>query len=219
MKVCSKCCAEKPKAEFSKDASMKDGFRGICKSCAAARSAAQYAANPGKARARMAEYRASNREAIKAYRSAYYAAHSEKIKANKAAYRLSSPEKLRARDAAYHSANPEKVSARYSAWRRDNPDKRAANDRNRRARTRSAEGKHTAADVSAIFEAQRGLCANCQTKLFKSGKQKYHVDHIMPLALCGSNWPSNLQCLCPTCNLSKGAKHPDEWAKQQGRLL
>lgn len=84
---------------------------------------------------------------------------------------------------------------------------------------RGAEGSHTGKDVQAIFQNQRGLCANCKKKLFKSGAKKYHVDHVIPLAKGGSNWPSNLQCLCPTCNMRKGAKDPLDWAKENGRLL
>ena len=47
-----------------------------------------------------------------------------------------------------------------------------------------------------------------------AGKGKYHVDHRMPLSLGGSNYPDNLQLLCPTCNLSKSATHPDIYEKQ-----
>jgi hypothetical protein len=145
-------------------------------------------------------------------------------------YRADNPWKRAATCAAWTAANPEKNAAKsakwaaanplYAAeWAAANPEMVAARNRNRRARVLNAEGKHTSADVRLIFESQHGLCANCKTKLFKSGEKKYHVDHIMPLALGGSNWPANLQCLCPFCNLSKGAKHPDDWAKQNGRLL
>jgi 5-methylcytosine-specific restriction endonuclease McrA len=41
----------------------------------------------------------------------------------------------------------------------------------------------------------------------------------MPLARGGSNDRLNLQCLCPQCNLSKNAKDPIAWAREQGRLL
>jgi 5-methylcytosine-specific restriction endonuclease McrA len=123
---------------------------------------------------------------------------------------------IKSRD--YYNENRDLLRVLQWKYHKENPEIRAAINRNRRARVRNAEGTHTTADIKTIFTNQRGLCANCETKLFKSGKQKYHVDHIMPLALGGSNWPDNLQCLCPFCNLSKGAKHPDDWAKENGKL-
>lgn len=70
-------------------------------------------------------------------------------------------------------------------------------------------------DVKRIIEGQKYKCANCMCDVSK----KYHVDHIMPIALGGTNWPSNLQILCPTCNMRKKAKHPIDWAQENGRLL
>lgn len=97
---------------------------------------------------------------------------------------------------------------------KNNPDAFLNYSRNRKARKKNAEGCHTAGDISAIIIKQNWKCVYCKADL-KSG---YHVDHIMPLALGGSNWPSNLQGLCPSCNLSKGAKHPDVFAKEKGWL-
>lgn len=47
----------------------------------------------------------------------------------------------------------------------------------------------------------------------------YHVDHIQPLALGGSNDKTNLQLLCPTCNTKKSAKHPIDFMQSRGLLL
>lgn len=200
MKTCPKCGIEKPKAWFSKCASKKSGLQSKCKSCDI-------------------EYRAANREKIAEWMRIHYKANTGKIAAQRSMYKKSNPEKVAAQRRKYRSDNVEACRARVSEWAKENHDKRASSARNRRAMKRNADGTHTAAEIRAIFENQRGLCANCQAKLFKSGAKKYHVDHIMPLKLGGSNWPSNLQCLCPSCNLSKGAKHPDDWASEQGRLI
>ena len=71
----------------------------------------------------------------------------------------------------------------------------------------------------SIFDSQSGLCATCETKLFKSGKNKFHADHIKPLAKGGANDRYNIQCLCPACNFSKGSKDPIDWAQKNGKLL
>jgi len=196
MKICPKCKIEKPKSEFNKDCSKRDGVQTKCKLCER-------------------EYNQANKEKIREYQKA----NSEKIRLRKSELYKANRESVRAKHATYYAANRGQICARIAEYNSENPEKSAERSRNRRARKRNAEGKHTAEDVRAIFSAQRGLCANCKTKLFKSGAKKYHIDHIMPLALGGTNWPSNLQCLCQFCNQSKHAKDPVAWARGQGRLI
>lgn len=45
-----------------------------------------------------------------------------------------------------------------------------------------------------------GACAHCGTT------EKLTVDHVTPVARGGTNELENLQCLCLTCNSSKGAR-------------
>lgn len=84
--------------------------------------------------------------------------------------------------------------------------KRQVWNRNYRLRVRGTEGHHTAQDITSLFSDQKGLCY-CGKDLSLG----YHVDHKTPLSREGSNWPENLQLLCPFCNDSKGAKTMDEW--------
>lgn len=73
----------------------------------------------------------------------------------------------------------------------------------RRARLMNAPGNHNWQDITKKLEQQDGLCANpyCKVKL-----DKFHADHITPLFLGGSNAASNIQLLCPRCNLKKGRR-------------
>jgi 5-methylcytosine-specific restriction endonuclease McrA len=112
--------------------------------------------------------------------------------------------------------NREKILAAARAWAKAHPEEKLAHVRNRHALKRSS-GTHTAADVTRLYDAQRGVCAGCEGVLVAKGRGKYHVDHVMPLILGGSNGPENLQLLCPPCNLSKGTQHPDAWARERGR--
>lgn len=91
----------------------------------------------------------------------------------------------------------------------------AVNRNNRRARERLAIGSYSLADIQLLIVRQRGVCAGCPSVLGVN----FHRDHIIPLLLGGSNDIYNIQLLCPPCNLSKGARHPLEWAKQHGRLF
>lgn len=115
----------------------------------------------------------------------------------------------------YKDTDKEARRARFRKWAKSNPEKVKEFRRNRRAQEKLADGKHTAADVASIYERQNGRCACCNKKVGAD----YHVDHIIALSRGGSNWPSNLQVLCPTCNGRKGAKCPIQFAQENGRLL
>lgn len=203
-----------------------------------------YAENRERQIERSAEWAKNNRERSRQIKARYEAANRENVRARLAQYRAQNPEKLREKNQKYRAENPEKIAAlnqRYVAegkkrewsaeyrerhpeqarastnkWRTSNPEKHAAKERRRRARTRGVDGSHTADDIVAIYQRQKGRCLNCTGDLSESG---YHVDHIEPLVRGGSNGPENLQLLCPPCNLSKGAKCPIEWAQENGRLL
>lgn len=81
---------------------------------------------------------------------------------------------------------------------------------NRRALILGAEGSHCRNDIDLIFDEQGGKCSSCLAELQKG----YHADHVMPLSLGGTNWPSNLQLLCGHCNSRKHTKHPLDWFEQ-----
>ena len=134
--------------------------------------------------------------------------------ANKKHYRANH-ERMLARAAKYAKQNPEKNRANALKQYRKNPERYVAYSRNRKALKKAADGKHTAKEIAQLYKLQRGICVNCK----KSLKSGYHADHIMPLIRGGSNWISNIQLLCPTCNLSKKALDPIEWAQREGRLI
>jgi len=100
------------------------------------------------------------------------------------------------------------------AYERNKPAAIARN-RKRKARLKGSNGAHTDTDIADIFRLQLGKCAYCRVDL----NQRYHVDHIMPLALGGSNARHNLQLTCELCNSRKGAKDPLVFARKLGLLL
>lgn len=94
-------------------------------------------------------------------------------------------------------------------WQKNNPEKVRARNHNRRAKVRGAVGRHTHIDINSANERQGFVCVFCPS----STKEGYHVDHIIPIARGGTNWPDNIQILCASCNLRKGAKTNEEYAE------
>ena len=120
--------------------------------------------------------------------------------------------------AEYRRNNKEKLLESSKRWVKNNPEKVLAKYHNYRARKRNAEGTHTGEDIKALFTSQNGICNGCGCKLQTSGRKKYHIDHIVALANGGSNYPSNLQLLCPSCNTSKCDKDFEEWKKYKALI-
>lgn len=116
---------------------------------------------------------------------------------------------------AWREANRDILRERSRIHYRANKEDYRARGRARRAMIKGAEGSHTHMDVIRLKSLQRNKCACCK----KSLSSGYHVDHVQPISKGGSNGPSNLQILCPNCNLRKGAKDPIEWRRQQGMLI
>jgi len=115
----------------------------------------------------------------------------------------------------YKKANEGKEAERQKRWFQNGGNEIVkANTRNRRARLRRAEGKHTAKDIRIQYARQKGKCYYCHKKLGKS----YHVDHIVPITRGGSNDPDNLVITCHHCNESKNDRLPHEFP-EGGRLL
>lgn len=182
---------------------------------AVARATAWKAANKEKVKALNADYRERKKDERKAYNAEYRARNIEAVREAHRAWREANKERIRARNAEYRKTNKERERANAAAWRAANPEAARAIIRNRRARLRKSEGSHTATDIEALFSAQKGKCAECRTSI----RRGYHVDHIKPIALGGSNYPKNLQLLCGTCNRRKGSFDPIEWARRSGRLV
>lgn len=162
-----------------------------------------------------AEWRAKNRDRIKAKDAARYIAKCDHIKAMSLAWYYANRERAIAKQAAWYASNKDKAAIYNARKRALRPEICRIYHQNRRARIRSNGGKLSIGLAERLFKLQRGKCACCGKPLGTD----YHLDHIMPLALGGTNEDKNIQLLRATCNLSKQHKHPIEFMQKRGFLL
>ena len=69
--------------------------------------------------------------------------------------------------------------------------------------------------IYKLMVKQKGRCGICAVDV----TEKHHVDHIVPLANGGKTELTNLQLLCPKCNLQKSARDPVDHMQSKGKLL
>lgn len=105
-----------------------------------------------------------------------------------------------------------KSAERTRNYRRNNPHKVREFSQRRLGRK---IGRLPRGFVAKLFLLQRKRCAICKCSIEK----KYHVDHVIPLALGGLHKSDNIQLLCPTCNVRKSAKDPIAFMQENGFLL
>lgn len=155
------------------------------------------------------------KEQIKAYRAALSEEAKQRLlESGRKSYLKHRETRLR-KTYAWWLANKARVAELNRRWHAENVEKSKEAKAKRRAAELNAPGSHTAEDIKALYVRQRGKCTACCAALLK----RYHLDHIIPLSSGGSNYPDNLQLLCPPCNLSKGTKHPIEFMQRRGYLL
>lgn len=111
--------------------------------------------------------------------------------------------------------NLEAYDAYQKKWRAENKDKVKIYHSVCKQRRRNVPGNICSKHIQKLLKQQKAKCLNCAKHIAKT----FTVDHIMPVALGGTNENHNLQLLCKSCNSSKNAKDPIIWAQENGRLL
>ncbi len=198
-KICSKCKVEKPLSDFGKHAREKSGIRRVCKTC-----------NTASAK----DYYARNKESVLAYHRIYDFAHRHEKAEYDRAYHIKNGRKKSATSADWYLKNKDRAYLSHQIYSKSNPDLIQAIRLNYLARKKGAKGSFNRSDIIALFRKQHGRCAICGEKL-----KRYHIDHIVPLKLGGTNNPHNLQLTHGKCNQRKGAKDPVLFAQENGKLL
>ena len=217
-KACTRCQERKPLAEFGRYAKTPDGLQPWCLDCwhkydKARRKTASYQAKKREyADRNLAKESARNRLRYKddpAFRTRVSRATAKYNSSDNGKKKNLARQQTEAYRARHRAASRQlsKTEARRLYMR--------AYTNKRRAREIEAGGGYTRDDISQIYTAQKAKCAICR----KSLRSEFHADHIIPLVRGGSNYRSNIQLLCKTCNLRKSAKDPIDFMRSLGWLL
>jgi len=158
-----------------------------------ARTRAWYAANSERAKEHQRKKRFDHPDKVKAIKAKYYAAHKERDNASNAQWRAKNQDRL----AAYRISRRE-LSAE---WNRKHPDAVRSSRHRRIATEKHAEGNWTAEDLATL---RKILGVKCLAHGNHEGA--ITIDHIVPLAKGGTNYPTNLQPLCLKHNCAKGSR-------------
>lgn len=244
MKICTKCKVEKEFNYFSKSKNRKDGLDCQCKQCQheyrlankekIAESKKEYAIeNKEKISEYKKQYNLNNRDDIAIKRNKYYMDNKDKLAEKQKEYVVKNKVKVAEYHAIYgkeyYINNKDKISAYYrehnikhresnsikrKKYRQENPEV-AKNSKAKRRSLEKDNGKLSKGILTQLYQIQKGLCICCKEPL----GDDYHLDHIMPLALGGTNTDDNVQLLKAKCNLQKSAKHPVDFMQSKGFLL
>lgn len=161
------------------------------------------------------EWRRKNPAKLRAINDKWSEANKQKvIEYGKALYLRKREEKILYAKT-YYEGNKEALKPKKAEWQRNNMDKIVVYCSRRRAKKLSNGGELSADIHAKLLVLQKGKCACCGQLL----NGKYHLDHIMPLALGGTNSDDNVQLLHPRCNCQKSSKHPVDFMQERGFLL
>lgn len=79
-------------------------------------------------------------------------------------------------------------------------------DRERARRRRELLPSNWVDVCAEVFERDSYVCQYCSIVAVSP-----HCDHVVPLSRGGASTLENLVTACPTCNMKKGARTPQEW--------
>lgn len=122
------------------------------------------------------------------------------------------PEKVRE----YSRRNKKRLAEYHREYNAKNPSRRRVNYHNRRARQHSLPDTFTYIQWNACLEYWHGCCAVCGNQLRDLfGDVIPHADHWIPITYQGAGnpgtVPTNMICLCNSCNCSKNDSVPEQW--------
>lgn len=129
----------------------------------------------------------------------------DKIKIWKTNSRIKNSEKILEHYRSFREANRERLREQYKQYYKNNLEKFRVRGHNRYAIKKSGDVTIlTTLFLEDLLYQQNNKCFYCKNEL-----NKYHIEHLIPLARGGEHKEYNIVLSCPTCNLAKRDKMPD----------
>lgn len=98
------------------------------------------------------------------------------------------------------------------SWRNTNKEKVRASSQRIRAKRAKAKGTHNNKDIKTKLWLQDNKCYWCFEDL---NKNKYEIDHVVPLSKGGSNCKDNIVISCNLCNRQKHSQFVLDWYSKE----
>jgi len=136
----------------------------------------------------------------------YVVKNRDKVDASNARYREENREVLAERQRRWREDHPEAYFEIHRRWKQKNKELVNAATHRRRTKLNNSAENYTAAEWTALKEAQNYTCLCCGRR---EPEIKLTVDHVIPVSCGGGNGIDNIQGLCKDCNNWKNARGGD----------
>ena len=143
-------------------------------------------------------WKARNRQRVKEYNLKYYLEHSEYYKQYRKKYYQNNKDKFRGYDKKRNKTEHRKACC--LQWKKEHKEVIRFINKRRKYIKKNAIGNHTLQEWNMLKEKYNFICVSCKKQ---EPEIKLTADHIVPLSKGGSNYISNIQPLCVSCNSSK----------------
>lgn len=219
MKRCQRCGFEKPESEFGKNKSKKDGLTSYCKECITSYYAEWNKENSESRKETYKKYRENNKEKTYQATKKWRASNKEKVNLMKRVWAFFNREKIKMWHKEWYENNRDAILATQrekawyktekgkettKKWREQNKERIMVSNRNRKSALKNASGKVTVLEWEEIKDKYGNKCLRCGRS-----EVKLTMDHVIPIAVGGSNTADNIQPLCGSCNSKKNTKIED----------
>jgi len=167
-----------------------------------------YIKNKDKYKTSCKKYAENNKQEIKKYQAEYYKNNREYILSNVKERSKKNIDQLKKYKKHYYHNNIGAIKSKAKEYRKTEKgklQKRISSNKRMALKKSTTDGSVTAKAISYMMYEQKGLCVICEKIIY----EKYHIDHIKPLAKGGKHIIGNIQLLCPFCNISKSDKYEE----------